>query len=60
MKKLLFILMVLFTTSISAQSEYHIYATQSANWYGSTWVYEDLKENDMTLTIKGKIILIND
>lgn len=52
--------MVLFTISVSAQDKYHIYAIQAAHWYGSNWGYEDLKEIDMTLTIQGKVVLIND
>jgi hypothetical protein len=60
MKKLIFILMVLFTTVVSAQKQYTIYATQSADWDGSEWVYNDLKSNSMVLTIQGKAVLIND
>jgi hypothetical protein len=60
MKKLILILMVLFTTIVSAQKQYSIYATQSADWNGSIWVYGEEKENDMKLIVHGRTALITD
>lgn len=60
MKKLLVILMVLVTTALSAQDYYHVYTSQSASWNGYSWQYDNAKSNNLTITMKGSLLLIND
>jgi hypothetical protein len=60
MKKLIFVLMVLCASIVSAQTKYSIYATHSADWDGTNWVYGELHKNTMTLTLHGKTVLVND
>lgn len=54
------ILMVFVASTISAQSYFNVYATQSAHWNGYNWAYEEVKDNTMTITMKGYIIFVSD
>jgi hypothetical protein len=61
MKKLIFILMVLCASIVStAQTNYRIYATDSAFFDGTDFVYGEIHKSTMTLTIKEQTaVLVN-
>ena len=52
--------MVLVSTVLSAQTYRKVHSTQSANWNGNTWIYDDVESTDLVITMKGKTVLIND
>ena len=60
MKKLLFILMVLFATTVSAQTYFNVHTTQTGVWDGESWIYDNPQNSNLVITMKGKSVFIDD
>ena len=60
MKKLFSALMLFISITACAQFTEHVVATRTANWNGSSWVFNDVQKTDMYVVYDGNYIKITD